>query len=463
MESTKPVKEKKPLVSGSQLVIIIISVAVSLAVFLLRPLGMSYQQSGILAATLMVIIWWSTGAVPRTWASVALVAVYVLFSGAPMRSVFTFPLSTNFVLIIVSFLFSQGISNSGLVDKLLGPVLIRFGKSPLRLMGIMLLLSFAMCFIIPQPFSRIILIGLIFANFFKKLELTEAQRSVWMLALFIISVIVNMSMIRGDIILNNALLSMAGVAVSEGTWLQYLFVPTMAYLLLALGLYWLMNRKTIASTVLAKPQPPAEKITLSGREKGYLVLILLAVVVWALEALHGIPGLYVVIAATLLMFPFGLLKLPDLKSVNLPLLVFLTAAFAIGGTLNSCGVAEVLFSAFAKIFPENFSPLYVLLIMATTILLHMLLGSNITTMSVVVPGMMTVGAGVVPEMMLVFLVLIAVCGHFLLPFHHVILLLGEGNGYYSTKQLVRFGLPLTVLVLACVFLLYMPWWNLMGI
>lgn len=389
--------------------------------------------------------------------------MYLLFSGAPLNSIFSFPLSQNFVLIIISFLFSQGISNSGLVDKLLRPVLLRFGKSPLRLIGIMLLLSFAMCFIIPQPFSRIILMALIFVNFFKKLDLPAEQRAVWMLALFIISVIVNMSMIRGDIILNTTLLSMAGVNISEGTWFQYMFAPTMVYLLLALGLYWLLNRKAIAATAFPKQATPTEKVSLDRKEKGHLVLILVAVVVWALEAFHGIPGLYIVIAATVLMIPAGLLKLPDLKSVNVPLLVFLTAAFAIGGTLNSCGVADVLFTAFAKIFPEKYSMLYILLIMGTTILLHMLLGSNITTMSVVVPGMMSVAAGVVPEMMLVFLVLIAVCGHFILPFHHVVLLLGEGNHYYNTKQIIRFGLTLTILVLVCVFAVYLPWWSLLGI
>lgn len=93
----------------------------------------------------------------------------------------------------------------------------------------------------------------------------------------------------------------------------------------------------------------------------------------------------------------------------------------------------------------------------------MVLGSNVTTMSVVVPGLMTIGAGVAPPLILLFLIYIAICGHFILPFHHVMLLLGEGKGYYGTSHMVRLGIPLTVLILLCAILVYMGWWQLLGL
>lgn len=91
--------------------------------------------------------------------------------------------------------------------------------------------------------------------------------------------------------------------------------------------------------------------------------------------------------------PLGLLRLPDVKAINVKLLIFLTAAFAIGGTLKSCGVADRLFSLFVPVFPQTFSPAYAAVVLLTVVLLHTVLGSNITTMSVVVPGLMSIGAG----------------------------------------------------------------------
>lgn len=85
------------------------------------------------------------------------------------------------------------------------------------------------------------------------------------------------------------------------------------------------------------------------------------------------------------------------------------------------------------------------MVLLTVVLLHTVLGSNITTMSVVVPGLMSIGAGVAPPLPLMFLICIAVCSQFLLPFHHVILLLGEGDRCYSTMSCSGLAFPIPLL------------------
>lgn len=441
----------------------IVSLIIGLAILLLRPLGMTLQQSAILAITLLVIIWWAAGIIPRTWASWFLLGAYLIFSGAPVKTIFMFPLSANFLMIIFSFLFSQGISNSKLADKLLTPLLIKTCSSGLRLMLMIILLNFIMVFIIPQPFSRIILLSGIFKAFFDKMELKEEQRSVWFLALYLSSVIINMSMIRGDIILNSSLLSMAGVVITEMTWIQYMLLPSALYLLVALTVFCLLNRKAIKDTVLNHATETApEKPKLTGTEKRNLAFIAAVIILWALESIHGISGIVIVIIATAIMFLLRLLKTPDFKSINVGLIIFLTGAFSIGGTLRASGVADIMFTAFATIFPNTFSLYYIFLILICAMVLHMLLGSNVTTMSIVVPGLMSVCAGMVSNEILIFTILIAICGHFVLPFHHVILLLGEGSGCYSSKLLFRFGMVLTVITIASLFVIFLPWWSFRG-
>lgn len=428
-----------------------------------RPLDMSVRQGGVLAALVLVITWWVTGVVERTAASLVLLAVFLLIGGAPARTVFSFPLSQNFLMIVFSFLFSQGISNSGLAARLLEPLLRRRAGTAGRLIAAMLLSAAVMIWVIPQPFSRIILLSLIFSGYYDRLDLSKTTRSALMLGLYYVSILLNMTMLRGDIILNGALVSMAGLSLSEGRWMLYMTLPTLGYLLLGVVLFRILFRDALKGFAPRAGAMESPAQPLSARDRRNLVFILLTVILWATEGLHGLSGTWVVIAATALMFPLGLLRLPDLRSVNVKLLVFLTAAFAIGGTLKACGVADKIFSLFVPLFPVRFSLPYVLTVLVSAVLLHTVLGSNITTMSVAVPGLMSIGAGVAPAEALLFFIYIGVCSQFLLPFHHVILLLGEGKGYYSAKELLRLGIGHTFLMVAAALLLYLPWWSVLGL
>lgn len=429
---------------------------------LLRPLGLHAAQCFVLGALVTVIVWWVTGLVERTAASLMLLAVFLLFSGAPAATVLTFPRSENFLMIVLSFLFSQGIANSGLVERLLQPLLLRFAKTLGRLMALMALSAFLMIFIIPQPFSRIIVLSLIFKGYFDKISLDSSTRCVLLFGLFAYSALLNMMMLRGDIILNNALLTMGGVPMTERTWTAYMAPPTLVLVLLSTGLFLVVFRKELAEWRTEQSGPPAGG-RLDRRETLHLILIAAVVLLWALEELHGVSGTIITAAGTAAMFFAGLLKLPDLKSVNIRLLVFLTAAFAIGGVLKEAGIADVLFQRLAQLFPGSFSLGYAALVLVIAMAMHMLLGSNVTTMSVVAPGLMAVGAGVVADEALLLLIYLGICGHFVLPFHHVLLLLGEGDGCYTSRHMIRFGLPLTLVTLFYGLFVYMSWWRILGL
>ncbi|MPM63906.1 hypothetical protein SDC9_110790 [bioreactor metagenome] len=290
----------------------------------------------------------------------------------------------------------------------------------------------------------------------------QGPRQVLMFGLYGFSTIVNMLMIRGDLILNTAALAMGGLTIGEGTWMTYLTVPTLVLCGLALVIYRVVFKRELAQVRLA-PSIREEVPPMTGREKLNLALILAVVVLWATESLHGVKGLYVVTVGTVLMFPLGMLRLKDFKSVNVKLLVFLTAAFSIGGVMKVSGAASIIFTRFTPLFPTSFGWGYVALVALTAMALHMVLGSNITTMSVVVPGILSIGAGVSSPEVLLFIIYVAVCGHYLLPFHHVVMLLGEGKAYYSGSHMMRFGAVMTVVLFGTVLLVYLSWWKLLGL
>jgi di/tricarboxylate transporter len=437
-----------------------ISLVIPLLIIFTRPFGLSFDQSMVLATLILTITLWVNGAVHKTIVSLMALLLFFAFGHPPIQKLLQFPLSENFILIVFAFVFSQGIANSGLPEILIEPFLIRHATTKYRLLFVIFLLAFLMIFVIPQPFSRVIILSHIFSRYYDKLALPKAVREPLLFAVFLFSMFINMTMIRGDIILNNALIAMSGQAINELMWLKVMFPPTLLYCLLGLLLFgFIFHTELTAYQNISAGFTHQAHAKMTAAQKRYLIILAAMLIAWATEDFHGLSGTYIVVISTLLMFPLGLLHKHDLKSVNGHLLIFLTAAFAIGPVMTVSGLADILFSGFIHIFPETFNVVYQAAVLFVTGLLHMVLGSNITTMSVVIPGLMTVSSGIASPTVMMFLIFITVCGHFILPFHNVILLIGNGSGLYDAKPVVKYGLWLLPVMVLAAFLIYLPWWQ----
>ena|SRR5660397_107999 len=136
------------------------TLAVPILIVLFRPLGLNLNQSIVLATLILTITWWTTGVVDKLYASIFMLVMFSIFGQTPILRIFDFPLSEIFVMIVFSYIFSQGISNSKLVQKLLEPYLYKYGSNYVKLMVLILILQFIMIFVIPQPFSRIIILSI---------------------------------------------------------------------------------------------------------------------------------------------------------------------------------------------------------------------------------------------------------------------------------------------------------------
>ena len=93
----------------------------------------------------------------------------------------------------------------------------------------------------------------------------------------------------------------------------------------------------------------------------------------------------------------------------------------------------------------------------------MVLGSLVTTTSVVIPGLFILTKGIVPLEIMMFLVYTSIFSHYLLPFHSVGLVVGEGSKFFDDRVVFKFGLVMTVITVLSPLLIYLPWWKLVGI
>jgi di/tricarboxylate transporter len=75
------------------------------------------------------------------------------------------------------------------------------------------------------------------------------------------------------------------------------------------------------------------------------------------------------------------------------------------------------------------------------------MGSVIAVMGVAIPAILVcTNALGINEVAVIFVIYLAISGHYILPFHHLNILVGQGeeNGMYTQKETVKMGVPLLI-------------------
>lgn len=435
-------------------------------ILILRPLGMSWTQGAVAALLCLVIIWWCTGLVNKTIASIILIVGF-LAAGAPLRTTLSFPLSQTFLFIALTYLFSRGISNAGVAKRYLQPILDRWGNTPARsiLFGAAMLLI--TIYAIPQPLARLIIIADIVEEYVDGTDASPSQKSVILFGLFISYIFINMLTMNADIILNTTSVAVAGIEMRDLEWSACMAVPSALFFAAAMVLFFLLFRKDMKGGPFRITDSGRREARVSDqerrRDRATLALVAMTVVLWLTEPLHGIPGWVVTLCSIGVMFPLGDLRPRDIKAIDIQMLVFLTAAMSVGGVMSATGIAELVFSRLRSLIDGGSVGTVVLAVVLITVCMHMFLGSNTTTISVVIPGVVYMCSDTLPVRSVMFIVYVASTAQWLFPFHSVGLMMGASKNYFDTKRILTMGLPLTLLMLAAVFGLYLPWWRLIGL
>jgi len=439
---------------------IILSLLIPLLILVFKPLGLSLSQSIVLSSLVLTLSLWVNKAANKTLVSLFLLVIFLTFGNTPYERVLFFPLSSDFWLIILSFLFSQGIVNSKLADKLFRPYIGYFATTPFKLILTAIVFAAVMIFAIPQPFSRLIIISMIFREYFQSLDIKERTRKILAFSVFMVIFIVNGTVLKADIIFNRAIVNIAQAPIDDFIWMKYMTVPTLVFLGITVFAFLTRFRNELKEYHPQKSGKPT--IILTSKDKINLLILIFTLLLWATEGIHPVSGFFTILIGTLLMFARGLITRKDFKHIEWKLLVFLTATFSIGATMSGSGTAGTLFGKLEPIFPDEMGISLVLAIILSTMLIHMVLGSLVTTVSVVIPGLFILTKGVIPLEIMMFLVYISIFSHYLLPFHSVGLVVGEGSGFFDDRVVFNFGLVMTVITLIAPFLIYLPWWKLVG-
>lgn len=99
--------------------------------------------------------------------------------GVSGKVIFSFPLSETFPMIVVTYLFSQGIANAGMIERLIEPVLIKVVHTPVQCIIAIFVTFYLTMYVIPQPLARLIIVATMYQCFLQKTNLPQRTR-IWL-------------------------------------------------------------------------------------------------------------------------------------------------------------------------------------------------------------------------------------------------------------------------------------------
>ena len=455
-------------ISKKKLFSFFLAIIMFMLIFISRPFGLSSNQSLLFGAVVMTIVFWATSCIKRLYACIFLLLFAVCFSGISPLKIFAFPLSSNFYLILASFLLSECINKSNLTSRIANS-LLRFCKKPIHFLMTAFLLNIILLFLMPQPFPRVIILSAVFTKYLQDRQFPFATIQVIIFAVFIATMPCSMIILNGDIILNYAALSFSSISVSWIQWALYMAVPSFVTAVLMCALFLLVFKREIflSSASYNVIESPSQKTPFTRDELLSGIILSLVIASWVTESLHGISPTVTALVGVAFMFCLRLLSFSDLKSINVEIMFFMTAAFSIGAILVGNGTGMKILDVISHFITTDYlgaNGYNLLAVALLMIVFHLLLGSVTATLSIILPCILLPGTPFPVAFSVGMTAYIAGTLYALLPFHHATLIFGLGlKPGYAPSKVTRYGLAMTFLIFPVIAGIYIPWWRFTGL
>jgi di/tricarboxylate transporter len=433
--------------------------------------GLTYEGRMTLGLTLMTVVFWAFQIAQSGYTSGLYLGLLIVTGCAPSGTVFASWTGPTMYLVIGAYLIAGAVKSSGLGERIAYAFIIKFVDSYNSIIISTFVLTFILSILIPHPWPRAFLIMSVMSVVIRSANLPREDAVKIGFSVFAASVPVSLIFLTGDSVINPLAVQASGVTVGWFDWFKYMGIPAIAASILTCILI-LVLFKPSKKVTMNKDEIRA-KLSAMGKlkviEKRTLLWLVVAVTFWMTDSWHGVNiGWVTLIIAMMMSLPLvgEVLTPKSWSEVPVHVLLFLTAAMAIGKVGGATGmnswIADTILPSSVPANPFVLAAL----IAAISIGIHMVLGSVIAVMGVAIPALLafTLPMGINP-LIPTFLVYTAIAVHYVFPFQHLNMLVGQGeeNGMYSQKETMRLGIPLTAAVFLITVAVEVPWWILLGL
>ena len=431
--------------------------------------GLSREGQLCLGLTLMTVVWWAAQIAQSGYVSGVYLMLLCLFKVAEPSVIFSGWTGSTIWLVAGAYLIASAVRGSGLGERLSYWFILRFVRGWRSILVSIFVLTLLLSLLIPHPWPRAFLIMSVMLVVIRSAHIPREDATIIGFTVFAASVPVSLIFLTGDATINPLAASYAG-EVSFLRWLQVIGPPALLLSALTLGLILLLFRPSAPVTLdLDEIRAAQAKLgRLTERELRTLIWVLAAIALWLTNGVTGLDiGWITLLIAMLMSMPVvgGVLEAKDWGEVPVHVMVFLTAAIAIGRVGAATGMNAWIADTLLPAAMPDSPVLTALCISGLSVAVHMLMGSVIAVMGVTIPAFLSVAAGTgMSPLAVVGIVYLSVAGHYCLPFHHLNMLVGQGeeNGMYTQRETLKLSLPLLGAVLITVVCAVF-WWGALGL
>ena len=433
--------------------------------------GLETEGRRCLALTLMTVTFWAFQVTHSGFAAALYLMLLIVFNVAPPELVFSSWSGTTIYLIMGAFLIASAVKSSGLGERIAYWMLLKFVKGYRSIIISIFILTAVLSLLIPHPWPRAFLIMSVISVVIKSAGICREDAVKIGLTVFASSVPVSLIFLTGDSTINPLAVQHSGMELGWIGWLAVMGVPAVVASILTCALILFLFKpegevRFDRDVILQKQR---EAGPLKEKEIRVLIWLVIAILFWVTDVIHGFDIAWItLIIAMLMSFPVIGEVLVDRSWGEVPIqvLIFITGAVAIGRVGAATGMnGWIAQTIMPGNLPQNIA-LLAALITLISIALHMVLGSVIAVMGVAIPALLSITAPIgINPLVTSLIVYTAIVSHYLLPFHHLNLLvgLGEENGMYTQRETLRLGIPLTAVVFFIVLCVELPWWKFLGL
>jgi sodium-dependent dicarboxylate transporter 2/3/5 len=75
---------------------------------------------------------------------------------------------------------------------------------------------------------------------------------------------------------------------------------------------------------------------------------------------------------------------------------------------------------------------------------------------------MFLGSSVLPAEIIMFVIYVTIAAQWLLPFHSVGMMVGTSDNYFTSGDMLKVGIAMTIIVFLAILGLFLPWWHILG-
>jgi solute carrier family 13 (sodium-dependent dicarboxylate transporter), member 2/3/5 len=476
MSEIQPVETGKSTLSPDmkRFLFLVLSVALGTVAYLL-PVTTSETAHRALGVTIFMLTMFVTEPVPLGVTGLLGCLLFWMWAGIPLPKAFSgFTNDTPWFILGVLLLGIMA-ERTGLAKRVAYNIICRLGTSYSKILAGMMIVNFLLTFLVPSGVAKTLVLCTIAIGMIETYGMAKGSNigKSLILAMTYQSGLFDKMIIAGaaSILARGLIESVGKVHVSWSLWL-IAFLPIA--LLNIVACWWLMlklfppEKKTLEGGAEYCRAELTKMGRMSADEVKACVIMAIATIMWATDIFHHIsPSKIGITAGLVACLPvIGALKKDDFNKANFPIVIFIAGAMCLGNVMSETEILKNLTAAtfqfmtpiihagswFAGLFLYWYANLF-----------HLFLANEPSMIAATMPSLMqfSIKNGFNPLAMGMVWAFAAEGKVFI--YQSAVLAVGYAFGYFTTRDLFKFGLCLFFVESLLILVIIPIWWPLLGL